>query len=352
MRILADRGTLVAMLIVSSPDHALHRSAGELNDGVMMPAFEHPGRADAVATALAAAGLGTPVAPGRFGPAPILRVHDAAFVRFLEGAHAAWRERHAHSDALPIGFVAPGMRRRRPESVDGQLGYYCFDCGTPITAGTWQAATAAVDVALTAAAAVLEQPAFGLCRPPGHHAGSDFYGGYCYLNNAAIAAQHLRDRGAARVAVLDVDYHHGNGTQEIFWSRDDVLFVSLHADPAGEYPFFSGHADEIGGGAGSGYTRNLPLPRGTAWDGYAGALGAALGSIHDFGPDALVVSFGADTFAGDPLGDFALVQGDYARMGAAVARLRRPTAIVMEGGYAVEELGANVVAFLGGFLAA
>ena len=340
------------MLIVSSPDHALHRSAGELNDGVMMPAFEHPGRAGSVTSALAAASLGTHTAPVRAGLAPILRVHDADFVRFLEGAHAAWRELHAHSDALPVGFVAPGMRRQRPTSIDGQLGYYCYDPGTPITAGTWQAATAAVDVALTAVAAVLEQPAFGLCRPPGHHAGSDYYGGYCYLNNAAIAAQHLRDRGAGRVAVLDVDYHHGNGTQEIFWTRDDVLFVSLHADPAWEYPFFSGHADEIGGGAGSGYTRNLPLPRGTTWREYAPALTTALDQIHGFGPDALVVSFGADTFERDPLGSFALVREDYARMGAAVARLRRPTAIIMEGGYAVEELGANVVAFLGGFLAA
>jgi acetoin utilization deacetylase AcuC-like enzyme len=290
------------------------------------------------------------VAPRRFGREPILRVHDAGFVRFLETAHAAWRARHAHSDALPIGFVAPGMRRRCPTTIDGQLGYYCFDCGTPITAGTWQAASAAVDIALTAAAAVLEQPAFALCRPPGHHAGSDFYGGYCYLNNAAVAAQYLRDRGAGRVAVLDLDYHHGNGTQEIFWRRDDVLFVSLHADPAEEYPFFSGHADEIGGDQGSGYTRNLPLPRGTAWSEYGAALATALGHVHDFGPDALVVSFGADTFARDPLGDFALVRDDFARMGAAVGRLRRPTAIVMEGGYAVEELGANVAAFLGGFI--
>jgi acetoin utilization deacetylase AcuC-like enzyme len=340
------------MLIVSSHEHSLHHSAGELSDGVMMPAFEHPGRAASIAAALVAAQLGENRAPRRFGRDPILRVHDAAFVRFLEGAHAAWRERHEHRDALPLSFVAPGMRRRCPTDIDGQLGYYCFDCGTPITAGTWQAATGAVDTALTAAAAVLDEPAFALCRPPGHHAGSEFYGGYCYLNNAAIAAQYLRDQGAGRVAVLDVDYHHGNGTQEIFYGRDDVLFVSLHADPAMEYPFFSGYADEVGSGAGSGYTRNFPLPRGTAWTDYAVALATALDDIHGFGPDALVVSFGADTFERDPIGNFAITRDDFVRMGAAIGRLRRSTAIVMEGGYAVADLGANVAAFLRGFLEA
>ena len=338
------------MLIVSSHDHSLHHSAGELNDGVMMPAFEHPGRAASINAALVAAQLGENRMPRRFGREPILRVHDTSFVRFLEGAHAAWSERHGHRDALPLSFVAPGMRRRCPTDIDGQLGYYCFDCGTPISAGTWPAATAAVDIALTAAAAVLDEPAFALCRPPGHHAGHEFYGGYCYLNNAAIAAQYLRDQGAARVAVLDVDYHHGNGTQEIFYGRDDVLFVSLHADPATEYPFFSGYADEVGSGAGIGCTRNFPLPCGTAWAGYAVALATALDDIHGFGPDALVISFGADTFERDPIGKFALTRDDYARMGAAIGRLRRPCAIIMEGGYAVAELGANVAAFLGGFL--
>lgn len=165
------------MLIVSSHEHSLHHGAGELSDGVMMPAFEHPGRAASITAALVAAQLGENRAPRRFGRDPILRVHNAAFVRFLEGAHAAWRERHEHRDALPLSFVAPGMRRRCPTDIDGQLGYYCFDCGTPITAGTWQAATAAVDAALTAAAAVLDEPAFALCRPPGHHAGREFYCG-------------------------------------------------------------------------------------------------------------------------------------------------------------------------------
>ena len=158
-----------------------------------------------------------------------------------------------------------------PDYIDGRLGYYSFDAGVPITAGTWDAVQASADVALSGARTILDgaTAAFSLCRPPGHHAASSAMGGYCYLNNAAIAAQYLVDQGRARVAILDVDYHHGNGTQEIFYERADVLFVSLHADPRVEYPYFLGHADERGAGAGLGFTRNYPLPFGTAWPTYA-----------------------------------------------------------------------------------
>jgi acetoin utilization deacetylase AcuC-like enzyme len=188
---------------------------------------------------------------------------------------------------------------------------------------------------------------FSLCRPPGHHASTDVYCGYCFFNNAAVAAQWFRDNGAGRVAVLDIDYHHGNGTQEIFYGRDDVLFVSLHADPNVEYPFYLGYAEERGEGAGEGFNLNLPMPFGTTWDGYRAALDAALARIRDYSPDAVVLSFGADTFQEDPISQFKLNSDDFTRMGEVVGRgLGVPTLTVMEGGYAVDALGVNVANLL------
>jgi acetoin utilization deacetylase AcuC-like enzyme len=221
----------------------------------------------------------------------------------------------------------------------------------PITAGTWDAVQASADVALTGAQAILDgaASAFALCRPPGHHAAAAAMGGYCYLNNAAIAAQYLRDHGCARVAVLDVDYHHGNGTQQIFYGRGDVLFLSLHADPRDEYPYFLGYADERGTGAGEETTFNYPLPFGTTWSGYGAALAEACAVIHRWCPDALVVSLGVDTYEHDPISEFRLTRDDFPRLGAAIATLERPTLFVMEGGYAVDDIGINAVGVLQGF---
>ena len=168
-----------------------------------------------------------------------------------------------------------------------------------------------------------ERAAFALCRPPGHHAGADYLGGYSYLNNAAIAAEHAAAAGR-RVAILDVDYHHGNGTQDIFYDRGDVVFASIHADPATDYPFFWGHADETGAGEGEGATLNLPLPRGTDWTGYDPALAQALDRIGGIEPDLLVVSYGADTYEGDPISHFKLKTGDYAPMARRIASLGVP----------------------------
>ena len=219
-------------------------------------------------------------------------------------------------------------------------------------AGTAAAARAAVDVALTAASRVVDGAglAYGLCRPPGHHAARALLGGYCFFNNAAIVAEWLRrDAGAARVAILDVDYHHGNGTQQLFWERGDVLYVSLHGDPARAYPYYSGFADERGAGDGVGLTRNLPLPAQTGLDGYATALDEALRRIAAFDPDGpLVVSVGFDTFERDPIGDFALRTTDYAAIGGMVGELGVPMVALQEGGYAVGAIGANAVAFLSG----
>jgi acetoin utilization deacetylase AcuC-like enzyme len=217
-------------------------------------------------------------------------------------------------------------------------------------AGSWAAARGGAACALAAAQAVLggERFAMALTRPPGHHAGPNYMGGYCFVNNAAVAAQALRDGGMQRVAVLDVDYHHGNGTQTCFDERSDVLTVSIHGDPRTEYPFFLGHADERGHGAGEGFNLNLPLPRGTDFDLWWATLQTALQAVADFAPQALVVPLGLDTFEGDPISGFKLRSADYLKLGQAIAQLGLPTVLTFEGGYAVAEVGLNTVNVLQG----
>lgn len=340
------------MIIIYSDAHRAHFGRAELRDGVVQPSIEDPARAAVVLEAVTAAGLG-PVAPPHVDDDGVIqRVHEAGYVRFLREAHEAWRAVHGGTDALPLAWPVPGLRAVEPEDIDGRLGFYSFDAGTPITAGTWTAVRAAAMVAASAADLVAggARAAFALCRPPGHHAGPALFGGYCYVNNAAVAAERLRAAGATRVAVLDVDYHHGNGTQAVFAARADVLFVSLHADPRHEYPYFSGYADETGVGDGEGFTLNLPLPPGCDGARYAEALEAAARRIAAFAPDALVISLGVDTAAGDPLCTFRLEPGDFRRMGARIAALNRPTVFVMEGGYALERMGPCTAAALSGFL--
>ncbi len=341
------------MKVVHSPLHARHDGGVELHRGALVPSFESPQRVHFILEALQQAGLAV-VPPREIPEACLLRVHDREFVEFLRGAYARWSAGGRDGSMLPSGFPARGLRRdRRPSGINGAMGWYTFDASTPIVAGTWDAALAAARCAMTAAALVAEGDvaAYALCRPPGHHAGRSFYGGYCYLNNAALAAQYLLDHGCSRVAVLDVDYHHGNGTQEIFWDRGDVLFVSLHATPESEYPYFLGYADERGAGRGEGCTLNLPLPLGTGWPEYRAALDVALGAIGRYAPDALIVSLGVDTFEADPISAFTLRGSDYARMGACLATPGLPTVLVQEGGYAVSEIGANVAGVLGAFAA-
>ena len=342
------------MQVIHSPLHRLHDGGMELHRGALVPLFESPSRADYILGAVERAGLRTGT-PDAFAPDAPTRVHDAQFVDFLRGAWSRWRTEQREGFMLPSAFPARGLRRDRlPGSIDGQMGYYAFDSGTPIVAGTWAAVEAAAHCALTAAARVAlgERCAYALCRPPGHHAGHATYGGYCFLNNAALAAQYLRDAGCARVAVLDVDYHHGNGTQDIFYARGDVLTVSIHGTPDTEYPWFLGYDDERGSDAGEGCNLNLPLPLGTGWDAYDAALGTALEAIARFAPSALVVSLGVDTYAGDPISAFALEQMHFPLLGKRIGGLGLPTVLVQEGGYAVEEIGTNVVGVLGGFLSA
>jgi acetoin utilization deacetylase AcuC-like enzyme len=339
------------MRVIYSPLHARHDGGVELHRGELVPCFETPVRAELILQAVGRAGFA--VSEPRAFPVEALHgVHDASFVEFLRTAHAEWRAVGRDGSMLPSAFPARGLRRDHlPAGIDGKMGYYSFDPGTPIVEGTWEAAFASARCALTAAACVAEGEgsAYALGRPPGHHAGRASYGGYCYLNNAALAAQHLRQLGLRRVAVLDVDAHHGNGTQDVFWERADVLYVSIHGTPETEYPYFLGYADERGAGAGDGFTRNFPMPHDTRWTQYVATLEAALDVVAEFTPDALVVSLGVDTFEGDPISPFALQGEHFPLIGRRIAALGTPTVLVQEGGYAVADIGANVVGVLTGF---
>jgi acetoin utilization deacetylase AcuC-like enzyme len=343
------------MKTIYSPAHLAHAPAFEFERGRMEPAVEIPERAERVRAEIEARKLGPIVAPIEFGNEPLLRVHDAGFVGFLTEAHAQWAKRYgtgAGVDAYPSAWPARGLREIRHGDIEVRLGTYAFDTATPITKGTWAAASAGANIALSAARAIREgeRSVFALSRPPGHHASADIFGGYCYLNNVAIAAQWLRDAGM-RPAILDVDYHHGNGTQDIFYRRNDVYFVSIHADPEFAYPHYSGFADERGQGKGEGFNLNLPQPNGTDWSTYAQSLAAALDAIAGFGPDVLLVSLGLDTFEHDPICSLKLTTEDYLRMGARIAKLGKPTLFVFEGGYHVEALGRNTANVLEGFVA-
>jgi acetoin utilization deacetylase AcuC-like enzyme len=339
------------VITVYSPDHRLQDGRSELLGAELVPCYEKPERAEIVLARVREVGLGEVMPPKPFGRKPLLRVHDAKFLHFLESAWESWVRAHGKKDALPMNWAVRTFRQREPRAIDGRLGYYCIDAATPLTAGTWKAATAAADTALTAASLVAggSRAAFALARPPGHHASSDLYGGYCFLNNAAIAAQSLLDGGAARVAILDVDYHHGNGTQSIFYTRGDVLFVSIHADPMDEFPYFLGYADETGEGEGEEANVNYPLPWGTDGARWLEALAEGTKRIAAFAPDALVVSLGLDTYKEDPISHFLLSSADFLEIGRRLARLGLPTVFVLEGGYAIEDLGVNAVNVLSGF---
>lgn len=339
------------MLTIYSDRHFAHAPKMELLDGVLQNIFERPERAQRILDAVRAERLGDVRAPVPCEVGPILRVHDRHLVQFMQQAWDLWKTQVGGNDAIPYAHCPRGVPAREPDSINGKLAYFTYDAVTPLTEGSWNAALDAVSVALSGLQSIQggERAAFGLCRPPGHHSMHGQYGGYGLFNNVAVAAQAAIDAGAARVAVLDVDVHHGNGTQDIFYGRGDVLYVSIHADPRYGYPFFMGHADETGSGAGEGFNVNLPLPRGTSWDTYQPALAMALDRVRRFSPEVLLVSLGVDTFDGDPTGSFKLRTADYLPMGAAIATLRRPTLFVMEGGYVIEQLGDNTVNVLKGF---
>ena len=340
------------MQTVYTDRHKLRDARTELYGGELVRPFECPERAEHIIGRIREVGLGDVIEPRAHGIEPALRVHDATFVGFLETCWANWQAAGFKGEAMPTAWPSRAMPRNvPPRDIDGLVGYYALAGETSISPGTWEAACAAVDVALTGQGMVAggAGAAFALCRPPGHHAARDMYGGYCFLNNAAIAAQAFLDGGAERVAVLDVDFHHGNGTQEIFYRRSDVLFLSLHGDPLDAFPYYLGGADEAGEGPGEGFNVNYPLPRGTGFDKWGAALNDACARIGQYAPDAVVVSLGVDTFKDDPISFFTLESEDFRRYGARLARLGLPTLFVMEGGYAVAEIGINTVNVLEGF---
>jgi acetoin utilization deacetylase AcuC-like enzyme len=343
------------MITFFTPKHFLHAPEYEFFRGERIACFESPARADFVQQELAA--RGHEVREPDVDSTEILRqVHSARYLAFLESAWAQWVAVDAgNATRQPFPSVWPVRTLRsdvEPQNFTAKLGLYSVDNGTPMVAGTWAAAKAGADAAVSAAVLVSEssvKAAFCATRPPGHHAGADFMGGYCFLNNAAVAAQTLRNQGCAKVTILDVDYHHGNGTQSIFYDRADVLFVSIHGDPRTEYPFYLGHADETGEGAGLGFNLNLPLPADSSKAVWFTALATACKKIRQFGADALVVSLGLDTFEDDPISTFALQSVDYLELGAVLRQLGLPSVFILEGGYAAKELGLNAGNVLAGF---
>lgn len=344
-----------AMLTVYTEKHKLRQSKSELFGGEIVAPFECPERAEIILSQVLSRQLGEVSEPSAYDLEPVLAVHDASYVDFLEHCFSDWKAEGFKGEAIANCWPTRTMNSGRiPEHVEGKLGYYALAAETAISEGTWEAALASKDVALTATEHVLagNRVAFGLCRPPGHHAAVDQFGGYCFLNNAAIAAQYARDKGAKRVAILDVDFHHGNGTQHIFYERDDVFFLSLHGDPLQAFPYFLGHADECGAGVGKGFTSNYPLPPGCDYATWSNALQDAIGKIIDYQPDLLVVSLGVDTFESDPISFFKLKQDNFTDYGQLIGAMNLPTVYIMEGGYAVEEIGVNTVNVLSGHLTA
>lgn len=338
-----------------SPVHLDHDPQVQFEGGQLLPAVEIPVRAEKVRVAVQARRIGPIVPPTPFPDDAILAVHDEGLVNLLAECWEAWVKRHGKNAgvAIPSAWPAHGMSDLHKGDIEARLGRHAFSADTPIVSGTWAATREAVNVALSGAAAIRdgEKSAFALTRPPGHHASADVFGGFCYLNNAAIAAEWLVKAGI-RPAILDVDYHHGNGTQSIFYQRADVFFCSIHADPHFAYPHYVGFSDERGEGAGEGFNLNLPLPESTDWTRYEEALNFAIGAIRHMGPDAVIVSLGLDTYFEDPIAGMKLRAADYLRMGAKLADLHLPVLFILEGGYCFDALGELAVNVLESFQSA
>lgn len=335
--------------VLAEQPQSLHYPPSYLVNGVMAENPERPERIALLRDGALAAGFSI-VAPHDYGLAPILAVHSQRYIDFLARAFERWARIPGASAAVTPN-AHPLRRGGYPASVVAQAGWHMIDASAPISADSWTSAQWSAWTAVHAAQMVLdgEGAVYALCRPPGHHAGEETAGGFCYLNNAAIAAQVLR-RDHARIAILDVDLHHGNGTQDIFYDRPDVFTVSIHADPERFYPFFWGYADETGDGAGAGFNFNLPLPRGAKDDAFLAALAVALERITEYRPQALVIALGLDAYEGDPIAGLAVSTQGFARIGEAIgAALKLPTVIVQEGGYPCAGLGANLTSFLQGF---
>jgi acetoin utilization deacetylase AcuC-like enzyme len=336
--------------VVFADRQLLHDPQTFFVSGTVVPHPEHPERASRLLAAAEATGL-VAEAPADYGLGNVGSLHSSRYLEYLQNAYTRWSRIEGASDEVIPGIHPDRRDGGYPASVAGQAGFHQVDLSSPIGADTWTSALWSAHTATHAASAVLsgERACYALARPPGHHAGKEYAAGFCYLGNTAIAAQVLRS-AHDRVAILDVDVHHGNGTQDIFYDRGDVLTVSIHADPVRFYPFFWGYASERGVGDGASANLNLPLPRGTGDDHYLIELERALFAIGNFAPGALVVALGLDAYEGDPLRGFSITTGGFGRIGRRIGELRLPTVLVQEGGYLSDALGDNLSAFLSGFL--
>lgn len=338
------------MKAVYSKEHLRRQPSTELDGGQLVAPYEKPIRAENVREAVDALEGTEWLAVKDFGLDPVLRVHDAGYIEFLQNCWAMWQAAGKPGEAIPAVWPARRMRQVVPEDIDAQLGYYSFSAESSISEGTWEAVYAGAQVALTAAEVVKAgEPAFGLCRPPGHHAAHDFFGGYSFINNAAVCAQYFLDQGSQKIAILDIDFHHGNGTQDIFYQRNDVHYFSIHGDPSLVFPHFTGYEDETGEGEGEGANRNWVFGPSTPFAQWRTALEEALSAVQAGGFDQLVVSLGVDTFEEDPISFFKLTTEDYLTVGSLIAKVQLPTLFILEGGYAIDEIGVNVANVLKGF---
>lgn len=337
------------MIVIYPAGHERHDPPFEFLEGSLTPFTDTPRRATTILQATSAAGIGPVIAPDKLGLEPILAVHSAPYLHHLRTIQGRWHAEGFGTVALPSVLPVRELQRSSP-ALHAQVGYYAFDLSAPVAAATFEVALASAHAALSGARLLREGQRFvyALCRPPGHHAHRELMGGFCYLNNAAIAANELAANGTVRVALLDIDVHAGNGSQAIFYERGDVLFLSIHGAPEWEYPYFSGFADERGAGAGAGATRNYPLPPGIGDAAYLAVLGEALDAVAAFGARFLVLSAGFDAYEHDPLSKLRLTTLGFAAIGRQIASLNLPTLVVQEGGYAVDDLGRNVVSLLEG----
>lgn len=339
------------MKIICSEENLSHDPKYEIRRGRKVKAYERAIRTRSILSEFRRRKFGQIMRPDD-EEIPLLEVHDPDYLTFLKEIHSKWVQEKNKYELIPYCWPTPSTSNTRPKSSIGQLGFFAGDSDTPIVAGTWSAAYSAASCAATAARQITrhgERFAFALTRPPGHHAGRKTYSGYCFLNNAAIACSQLKIGGLKKIALLDIDYHHGNGSQSIFETRSDVLYISIHADPDYEYPFFSGRSHEVGIGRGKGFTKNYPLKPGSKWKDYEKALKIVISEIEKYEPDALVVSLGVDTSNDDPLGTFKLFPDAYHKIGALLAGLNLRTLFILEGGYAYSSLGSNVYSLLSSF---
>lgn len=331
------------------PNVKLHHPQTYLSRGQMRKPQEIPDRVDGILEGLAQMSLSV-IEPKDYGKAPLLAVHDSAYLDFLENAHRRWKE-------IPQDWgneVMSNVYVRQPNPLRGILGEaakYLADGSCPVGPHTWTSSYWAAQSAVAAAEAVLagELSAYALCRPPGHHARRDAAGGFCYINNAAVAAQHLRQK-YGKVAVLDTDMHHGQGVQEIFYGRDDVLYVSVHGDPTNFYPVVAGFDDEQGEGSGKGFNLNLPMPHGSTEEVFFEKVKVAIDTLNRFKPDVLVLALGFDIYKDDPQAQVAVTTEGFGRLGQIISQLNLPTVVVQEGGYHLGAMAANTKSFFTGFL--